>query len=94
MTSKERAFLRSKAHPLEPVLHIGKEGASPEVTAAVEEALAARELIKLGVQKNCEDDVREIAEAVAERTGSEVVQVIGKKIVLYRQDWFVSKIQN
>jgi RNA-binding protein len=57
---------------------------TPEVTAAIDEALEARELIKIGVLKNCFDDPREIADIVAQRTKSEVVQVMGKKITLYR----------
>ena len=56
MTGKERAFLRSEAHSLEPILHIGKETVTPEVVNAIEEALAARELIKIGVLKNCFDE--------------------------------------
>lgn len=84
MTSKERAALRSAAHHLDPLIHVGKESLTPEVTAAIDEALEARELIKIGVLKNCFDDPREIAETVAKRTKSEVVQVMGKKITLYR----------
>lgn len=84
MTSKERAELRSAAHHLEPIINVGKESLTPEVTHAIDEALEARELIKVGVLKNCFDDPKEIAEMVAERTSSEVVQVMGKKITLYR----------
>ncbi len=84
MTSKERAELRSAAHHLEPIINVGKESLTPEVTNAIDEALEARELIKIGVLKNCFDDPREIAETVANRTNSEVVQVMGKKITLYR----------
>ena len=84
MTSKERAALRSEAHHLEPIINVGKESLTPEVTAAIDEALEARELIKIGVLKNCFDDPREIADTVANRTKSEVVQVMGKKITLYR----------
>lgn len=84
MTSKERAALRSEAHHLEPIINVGKESLTPEVTAAIDEALEARELIKIGVLKNCFDDPREIADTVASRTKSEVVQVMGKKITLYR----------
>ncbi len=86
MTSKERALLRSQAHHLEPIVHVGKESLTPEVTAAVDEALEARELIKIGVLKNCFDDPNEIAQIVAERTKSQVVQVMGKKITLYRKN--------
>lgn len=84
MTGKERALLRSQAHHLEPIVHIGKESLTPEVTNAIDEALEARELIKVGVLKNCMDDPGEIAQIAAERTGSQVIQVMGKKITLYR----------
>ncbi len=86
MTSKQRAYLKSLAHDLEPVLHVGKSSLTPEVTEAVREAFNTRELLKIGVLKNCMDDPREIAEMVAERTHSQVVQVIGKRIVLYKPD--------
>lgn len=84
MTSKHRAYLKGLAMTLDPVFQIGKASLTPEVTAAVAEALEARELIKISVLKNCLDDGRSIAEVLAERTRSEVVQVIGKKIVLYK----------
>jgi len=84
MTSKERAELRSQAHHLDPVINIGKDTITPEVTQAISEALEARELIKVGVLKNCFDDPKEIAETVAARTGSQVVQVMGRKITLYK----------
>lgn len=84
MTGKERALLRSQAHHLDPVVHIGKESLTPEVTQAIDEALEARELIKVGVLKNCFDDPNELAATAAERTGSMVIQVMGKKITLYR----------
>ena len=67
------------------MIQIGRTGLTPEVTASVEEALAARELVKVNVQKNDPEDLRETAATLAERTRSQVVQVIGRKIVLYRQ---------
>ncbi len=84
LTSKQRAYLKSLAMTEDPIIYLGKSSLTPENTKNVEEALAARELIKIGVQKNCDDDPRELADMVAERTHSEVVQVIGRKIVLYR----------
>lgn len=84
MTSKQRAYLKGLAMTLDPVFQIGKASLTPEVTAAVAEALEARELIKISILKSCLDDGRSIAEVLAERTRSEVVQVIGKKIVLYK----------
>ena len=85
MTTKQRAFLKGLAMKNEPIFQIGKSSVTPELTAAVDEALEARELIKLSILKNCLDDGASIAQVLAERTHAEVVQVIGKKIVLYRQ---------
>ena len=85
MTSKQRAFLKGLAMNIEPVFQIGKSGLTPEVTEAVSEAFNTRELIKLAGRKNWMEDPREIASALSERTKSQVVQVIGKKIVLYKE---------
>ena len=85
MTSKQRAYLKSLAMTMDPILQIGKSSVTPEVTASVAEALEAREMIKIHVLQNCADDVRQLAEILAERTHSQVVQVIGKKIVLYKE---------
>ena len=85
MTSKQRAYLKSLAMKMEPIIQTGKSSLTPELTKAVEEALAARELIKISVLQNCMDDPRSLADMLAERTRSQVVQVIGKKIVLYRE---------
>ncbi len=84
MTSKQRAYLKSLASTLEPIFQIGKSSLTPEVTTAVSEAFNTRELIKLNVLKNCMDDPKELAQVIAERTHAQVVQVIGKKIVLYK----------
>ncbi|HAU87199.1 MAG TPA: ribosome assembly RNA-binding protein YhbY [Lachnospiraceae bacterium] len=93
MTSKQRAYLKGLAMNIDPIFQIGKSSLTPEVTEAVAEALEARELIKISVLKNCIDDPRSIAEVMAERTKSEVVQVIGKKIVLYKESKNKKKIQ-
>ena len=84
MTSKQRSYLKGLAMTMDPIFQIGKSSVTPELTAAIAEALEARELIKITVLKNCLDDGRSIAEVLAERTRSEVVQVIGKMIVLYK----------
>lgn len=86
LTSKQRAYLRKMASQLQPVVSIGKGGATPEVVASAAEALEKRELIKASVLDNCFEDVRDIANVVGERTRSEVVQVIGRKFVLYKQN--------
>ena len=85
MTSKQRAYLKSLAMKIDPIYNIGKGSISPELVQGVRDALEARELIKVGVLQNCMDDPKELATVLAERTRSQVVQVIGKKIVLYRE---------
>ena len=76
-----------------PILQIGKSSVTPELISAVDEALEARELIKKHILKNWVDDPKEIAQVIAERTRSEVVQVIGKKVVLYRESKDNKKIE-
>ena len=84
MTSKQRAFLISLASREQAILHIGRAGLTPELTESVKEALEARELIKINIQQNCLEVPDQTARMLAERTGSEVVHIIGRKIVLYR----------
>ncbi|MCM1089193.1 MAG: ribosome assembly RNA-binding protein YhbY [Muribaculaceae bacterium] len=86
MTSKQRAYLKSLASNLNPVFQIGKSSLTPEFTEAINEAFNTKELIKISVLKNCADDPNEIAAMVAERVHAQVVQVIGKKIILYKPD--------
>ena len=69
----------------EPICQIGKSSVTPGLTQAIAEAVEARELSKISGLKNCADDPAELAQLVAERTHSQVVQVIGKKIVLYKE---------
>ncbi|MDD7266751.1 MAG: ribosome assembly RNA-binding protein YhbY [Lachnospiraceae bacterium] len=85
LTSKQRAYLKSLAMNLDPIFQIGKGAVMPNNTAAIAEAFEARELIKLTVLKNCTEDIRTVAETLAERTGSLVIQTIGSKIVLYKE---------
>lgn len=84
LSSKQRSYLMKLAAGETAVFQIGKAGLTPEVTEAVSEALSARELVKIGVLKNCFDDLRGLAETLAARTRSQVVTVIGRKIILYR----------
>lgn len=93
ITSKQRAYLKSLASNITPIFQVGKASLTPELVTAVSEALEKRELIKLSVLKNCFDDPRELADIIAERTKSQVVQVIGKKIILYRPAKKNPKIQ-
>lgn len=84
MTSKQRAYLKGLAMNTEPIFQVGKGSITPEYVEAIREAFNTKELIKIAVLKNCMDEPKGIAEALAGRTGSQVVQVIGKKIVLYK----------
>ncbi|MCD8018328.1 MAG: ribosome assembly RNA-binding protein YhbY [Clostridiales bacterium] len=92
MTSKQRAYLKSLAANMDSIYQVGKSSLTPEVVAGIREAIDKRELIKVSVLKTCFDDPKEIAEILAQRTRSEVVQVIGKKIILYKPAKENSKI--
>ena len=93
MTSKQRAYLKGLAMNIDPIFQIGKSSLTPEVTEAIREAIDKRELIKISVLKNCLEDPKEIANVLAERTRAQVVQVIGKKIVLYKESKENKKIE-
>ncbi len=86
LTSKQRAHLRGLANGLDTIFHVGKGGITPELTASIDDALEARELVKANVLDNNLLEVREVAQTIADRTHAEVVQVIGNKFVLYRQN--------
>lgn len=85
MTSKQRAYLKGLAMNLDPIFQVGKSSVTPEFIEGIREALEKRELIKISVLKNCADNPKELAILISERSGSQVVQVIGKKIVLYKE---------
>ena len=85
LTSKQRAYLRGLASNEDTIMQIGKGGISENLIKTVSDALEARELIKLKVLENSEESPRSAAEALAQATNSEVVTVIGTKLVLYRE---------
>jgi RNA-binding protein len=93
MTSKQRSYLRSLATSLDAVFRIGKDGVTPELTQGIDEALTARELIKVSVLESYPIEPAEAAETVGGRTRSEIVTVIGKKFVLYRKSKTKPKIE-
>ena len=85
MTSKERAALRAQANSLEAVFQAGKGGVNDALIAQTDDALRARELIKLKVLlETTPEPPKAIAQKLAEATGADIVQVIGGSIVLYR----------
>ena len=93
MNSRQRAYLRSLASNLEPVFQIGKSALTPEITEAVSECFNTHELIKISVLNNCPEDPKFAGQVLSERTGSELVSVIGKKIVLYKENKDKKKIE-
>lgn len=86
MTSKQRAYLRSLANPLQPIVYVGKGGLSDTIEKQADDALTARELVKGKVLESAPDTAREAAEALAQAVNAEVVQVIGRVFVLYRRN--------
>ncbi len=86
LTSKQRAYLRGIAAEYETIFQIGKGGVTEVMCREIGEALRKRELIKLKVLENSGWTAREAADAVAEQTGADVVQVIGNKFVLFKRN--------
>lgn len=85
LTSKQRAYLKSLANNMDSIFQVGKSSVTPDMTNSIDAALEKRELIKITVLNNCMEDTKTVANIISERTHSEIVQVIGKKIILYRQ---------
>ncbi|MBS4209040.1 ribosome assembly RNA-binding protein YhbY [Bacillus sp. FJAT-50079] len=85
LTGKQKRFLRSKAHHLDPIFQVGKGGVNENMIKQIEDVLEARELIKVSILQNCEEDKETVAASLVEGTGAELVQVIGKIIVLYKE---------
>ncbi len=92
MTSKQRAYLRGLANTIQPILQIGKSGISDNLIKQLDDALEARELIKISVLETAPDSVRSLGEEIALATNSTFVQAVGSKITLYRAKKKNSKI--
>lgn len=86
MDSKTRAKLRSLANTMEAILQVGKNGIGDALIKQVDDALTAREMIKMTVLETCPETPAEMAAMLAEASHAEVVQVVGKKITLYRKN--------
>ena len=84
LTGKEKRFLRSLANTMEPIVQVGKAGVNESVLFSLQEALQARELVKVSVLKNCLDEVQDVAQELVLQSQSELVQVIGRNVLLYR----------
>lgn len=86
LSGKEKRFLRSLANTMEPVVQVGKGGVGESVLFSLNEALTARELVKVRVLKNCLDEIPDVAAELAAQSGAELVQIIGRNVLLYRQN--------
>lgn len=93
ITSKQRAYLRSLATNEPAIMQIGKGGLGDNLIKTVSDALEARELIKLSVLENCEETPKDAANALAAQLGADVVGVIGRKVILYRESVNHKKIE-
>lgn len=85
LTGKQKRFLRAEAHHLTPIFQVGKGGVNEHLIRHVAEALETRELIKVSILNNNTDDRDEVAAEITKGAGAELVQVIGKTIVLYKE---------
>lgn len=93
MTSKQRAYLRSLAQKIEPIFQIGKSGITDNQIEQLINALEARELIKITFLDTIPDEKNSIADEIAKKTNSEIVQIIGKKLTLYKRSVNKAKIE-
>ena len=93
LTSKQRAYLRAMAAPMDTIFQVGKGGVNDNMCEQISNALEARELIKLRVPDNCDLNAKEAAQIISEETNSDVVQVIGTRFVLYRESVDHKKIE-
>jgi RNA-binding protein len=85
LTGKQKRFLRSQAHHMDPIFQVGKGGINDHMVKSITEALEVRELLKVSILNNNDDDKNAVAEELAESTGAELVQLIGKTVVLYKE---------
>ena len=92
MTSKQRAYLRGLANSLQPIFQIGKSGLSDNLIKQLDDALEARELIKISVLDTAPDDIKSLGETIAVATNSVCGQIVGSKITFYRSKKKDSKI--
>ena len=89
LSSKQRAFLKKEAHKIEPIVRIGKDGLASSIAESLSNAFLSRELVKVKILQNSEktkEEVYEIADVLAKETESEVVSVIGRTIIFYKEN--------
>lgn len=85
LTGKQKRFLRSKAHHLNPIFQVGKGGVNHNLIKQIDDALEARELLKVSILQNCEEDRDDVAATLSKGARAELVQIIGNTIILYKE---------
>ncbi|HEN5878135.1 TPA: ribosome assembly RNA-binding protein YhbY [Streptococcus agalactiae] len=85
LTSKQRAFLKSEAHSMKPIIQIGKNGLNNQIKTSVRDALDARELIKVTLLQNTDEDIHDVAEVLEDEIGCDTVLKIGRILILYKE---------
>lgn len=85
LTSKQRAFLKSEAHSMRPIIQIGKNGLNDQIKTSVRNALDARELIKVTLLQNTDEDIHDVAEVLEDEIGCDTVLKIGRILILYKE---------
>lgn len=85
LTGKQKRFLRAKSHHLKPIFQVGKSGVTENLNKQLEDVLEKRELIKISILQNCLEDKYAVADEISVATNSEIVQIIGNNIVLYKE---------
>lgn len=85
ITKKQKNYLRAKANSLKPIFQIGKDGIHENLIKTIDDSLEAHELIKISVLKNCEEDIKELAFDLSYLTNSNLIQIVGRIIILYRR---------
>jgi RNA-binding protein len=93
LTGKQKRVLRSKAHHLNPIFQVGKGGVNENMVKQIADALEARELLKVSVLQNCEEDKETVAAQLVNGSSAELVQIIGNTIVLYKESVENKQIQ-
>ncbi|HEO5116670.1 TPA: ribosome assembly RNA-binding protein YhbY [Streptococcus agalactiae] len=85
LTSKQRAFLKSEAHSMKPIIQIGKNGLNDQIKTSVRNSLDARELIKVTLLQNTDEDIHDVAEVLEDEIGCDTVLKIGRILILYKE---------
>ncbi len=93
LTAKQKRFLKALGSQLDPVVQIGKSGLTPEVVSCVSDVLKARELVKVKVLQNCQETPEAVITMLAERTDTNLVQLIGRNGLLYKKNWDKPKLE-